>query len=46
MDTERITELRKDWKAEEIMAVKQPCCLQKYSLTVDVPPYTALVFEY
>ena len=31
---------------DEIMAVKQPCCLQKYSLTVDVPPYTALVFEY
>ncbi len=30
----------------EIQSEKKPCCYQKYSMTLDVPPYTALVFEF
>ena len=30
----------------EIQADKVPCCYQKNSITLDVPPYTALVYEF
>ena len=30
----------------EIHSDKVPCCFQKYSMSLDVPPYTALVYEF
>ena len=30
----------------EIQSDKIPCCYQKNSITIDVPPYTALVYEF
>ncbi len=30
----------------EIMAKKEPCCFKDYSITLDLPPYSALVYAF